>query len=180
MRAARGNAHRPGDDVPGDGADQGAEYHARVDDVGIDDSSADRLRHMRPKDEKCDEIEERGPGHGVLRPQHARRYDRGDRIGRIVQPIEKIERERHHDQSDQDRKREANGIHVKLFRSRLPARRRSFQRLARIAAWHGNGRDLRALWEHRVGIDTPSHTFSITMPLISFPTSSKRSTTFSR
>jgi hypothetical protein len=47
MRGGRGNAVVPGDDVPGDGADQRAEHHVVVDDTLVDDAFADRGRDMQ-------------------------------------------------------------------------------------------------------------------------------------
>ena len=45
VRGARRNAVVPGDEVPGDGADQRAEDHAVVDERGIDDALAHRGGH---------------------------------------------------------------------------------------------------------------------------------------
>ena len=106
-----------------------------VDDVGADDARADRLGDMQAEEQEGDEVEERGPEHGILRPQHARRDDGGDGIRCVVQAVQEVEEQRDADQADEKRKGEG--------------RRPSAQ------------------------------TFSITMPLISLATSSKRSTTFS-
>ena len=67
---------------------------------------------MGAENQKGNEIEEGSPHDGMLRAQHSRRYDCGDGIGRIMQSVEKIERKRHHDQADQERKRESNDIHI--------------------------------------------------------------------
>ena len=72
----------------------------------VDDAGPDRLRHMRAEKQEGDEIEERGPDDRVLRTQHAGRHDGGDRIRRVVQPVEEIEQQRDGDQSDQQRQRE--------------------------------------------------------------------------
>ena len=88
---------------------------------------------MQPKEQEGDEIEEGSPEDRILRPQDPRRYDRRNRIGSIMQAVEKIEQQGDANQADEKGKGE-RGVH---------------------------------------------QTFSITMPLISLATSSKRSTTFS-
>jgi hypothetical protein len=52
---------------------------------------------MQPEEQKGDEVEERGPSHGYVRGKNTRRYDRCNRIGGVMQAVEKIE-----DESDQD------------------------------------------------------------------------------
>ena len=118
MRAAGGNAGPPGDQIPGDRAHQGPEDHPRVDDLGGHDPGADGLRDMQPEDQERDEVEECRPHHRIARPQHARRDDGRDRVGGIVQAIEKIEHKRDHDQADQDRQAEYR-IHAELVRSQM-------------------------------------------------------------
>ena len=107
-----------------------------------DDAGADGLRHVQAEEQEGDEVEERRPDHRVLRAQHARRDDGGDRIGGVVQAVEEIERER-----DGDQARSAAAARARRVHQRAPCR---------------------------------AQTCSITMPLISLATSSKRSTTFSR
>ena len=63
------------------------------------DAGADGLRHVQPEEQERDEIEERSPRHGIVRPQHAGRDDGRDRIGGVVQSVEEIERQRDDDQS---------------------------------------------------------------------------------
>src|SRR6266540_2008123 len=67
---------------------------------------------MRAEHQKGDEVEEGGPRHRMLRPQHARRHDGGDRIGSVVQAIEEVEGDRDQDQRDQQRQRERDRVHV--------------------------------------------------------------------
>ncbi len=139
VRTGGRNAQSPGDQVPDDGADQGGEYHLRIDDAGFDDAGADGVRDVEPEHQEGDEIEERRPQHRILRPQHPGRDDGRDRVGGVVQSVEEVEQQRDCDQSDQNRKTK-RGVHC----AALP------------------------------------YTCSITMLLISFATSSKRSATFSR
>jgi len=57
---------------------------------------------VKPEHREGDEIEERSPEHRVMRPQHAGRYDGGDRVGGVVQPVEKIKQQRDGDQARQN------------------------------------------------------------------------------
>jgi hypothetical protein len=111
VRAARRDAEGPGDEVPGDRAGKCTEYDARVDDIGRHDADPDRLRHVRAEHQEGDEIEEGGPYDRLLRPQHPRGDDGGDRVRRVVQAVEEVERQRDHDQRDQDRQGERDRVH---------------------------------------------------------------------
>jgi hypothetical protein len=86
------------------------------------DAGTDGLRHVRPEHCESDKIEERGPYHGALRAQHPRRHDSSDRVRRIVQAVEKVERQRDDHQRDQDRQGERDGVHVAITRSRSRCR----------------------------------------------------------
>ena len=101
VRAARWDAERPGDEIPGDRACERAEDHPRIDDARGDDPGTERLSHLQAEEQKGDEVEEGRPGHRVMRPQHARGDDRRDRVGGIVHAVEKIEQEVDGDQADQ-------------------------------------------------------------------------------
>jgi hypothetical protein len=102
---------RAGDDVPGNGARERAEHDARVDEFGGNDTGADRLRHMRPEDQESNKIEEGSPYHRVLRPQYASRDNGGDRVRGVMQAVEEIKGQRDHDQGDQNRQSERDGVH---------------------------------------------------------------------
>ena len=78
----------------------------------LDDARPDRLRHVQPEYRERDEIEERGPDDRGLRPQHARRHDGRDRVGRVVKPVQEVEQQRDRDQRDEDGKSERGGVHV--------------------------------------------------------------------
>ena len=52
---------------------------------------------MQAKDQEGDEIEERGPGHRIVRTQNAGRNDSRDRIRGIIHAVEKIECQRDQD-----------------------------------------------------------------------------------
>lgn len=103
MAGRRGDAQRPGDEVPGDRAHQSAEDHLRVDDRRVDNALAHRFGDVQAKEEEGDEVEEGGPGDGILRLQYAGRHDGRDRVRRVVQAIEKIKGQRDADQRDQQR-----------------------------------------------------------------------------
>jgi hypothetical protein len=107
--ARRGwDAGQPGDDVPGDRAGERAE-HQPVGDLGdVDDAGADGLGHVQAEEDEGHEVEERGPGDGVAGAQHARGDDGGDRVGRVVQAVQEVERQR---DGDQQPEREGGGVH---------------------------------------------------------------------
>jgi hypothetical protein len=84
----------PGDQVPDDSTHQRGEDHLGIDDAGFDDPGADGVGDVKPEHEKGDEIEERRPQHGVVRPQHPGRYDRRNRVGGVVQSVEEVEQQR--------------------------------------------------------------------------------------
>lgn len=88
---------------------------------------------MQPEKQECYEIEESCPKDSIVRSQHAGRNDGCDRIGRVVQAVQKIKEQRDPDKAHKQGEGKCN-LH---------------------------------------------QTFSITIPLISLATSSKRSTTFS-
>ena len=155
VRAARWNPERPGDQVPEDRAHERAEHDAWIDHIGGDDADADGLRDMRTEEQKGDEIEKSSKSYGCLRPQYACRDDGCDRIGCVVQTVEKIERQRDQNQCDQQRERERDRIHPNADPTPSCPTRNAPKR-------------------------QKAHTFSSMMPWISLPTSSKRSTTFSR
>ena len=111
VRAARRNTEEPRDQIPDDGAGQRAEHDARIDDLRFDDAGAERLRHVQAEHQEGDEIEERRPGDGVLRAQHARRHDGGDRIRRVVEAIEEIECQGERDQRNEQRQGERGRLH---------------------------------------------------------------------
>src|SRR3954451_6126910 len=83
----------------------------RVDYVSGDDTGPDGLGDMRAENQEGDEIEEGGPEYGMLRAHHAGRDDGGDRVRRVMQAVEKVEGEGHHDEPDQDRECKRDGIH---------------------------------------------------------------------
>jgi len=70
------------------------------DDREVDHAAADRLGDVRAEDEGGDEVEERRPDHGFLRRQHPRRDHGGDRVRRVVEAVQEIERQRDEDDED--------------------------------------------------------------------------------
>ena len=65
-----------------------------------------------PKIRKATKLKKAAQDDRVLRAQHARRDDGGDRVRGVVQAVEEIEGERDHDERDQDRQGERDGVHV--------------------------------------------------------------------
>jgi len=68
-----------------------AEDHRVVDRRRRDDSRADGLRHRHPENEEGDEVEEGSPDHGLQGGENAGGYDRRDRVGGVVEPVEEVE-----------------------------------------------------------------------------------------
>ena len=93
VRRARGQAEVPGDHVPYDGSHQSGEDDRVCEDPLIDHILGDRAGHRRSEDQECREVEERGPRDSQSRREDARRDDRRDRVGRVVEPVEEVERQ---------------------------------------------------------------------------------------
>jgi hypothetical protein len=111
VAAARGNPQVPREHVPDDRAGQRAEDDAAIDDARVHDPGADRLRHVQTEHRERDEVEERRPGNGDLRAQHARCDHGGDRVRRVVQAVQEVEQERDRNQADENREPERIGAH---------------------------------------------------------------------
>jgi hypothetical protein len=94
VRRRRRNAVVPGDDVPGQGADQGPEDHVVIDEARVDRPLADRRRHLELKHPEGGKVEERGEQHRLLRGQGTGRDDRRDGVRAIVKPVHEVERQR--------------------------------------------------------------------------------------
>jgi len=78
----------------------------------IDDACADGLSDMQSEEQEGDEVEECRPEHGGVRRHHSRRYDCGDRVGGIVQAVQKVKYQSDGDEAEQDAK--ASSIHGPL------------------------------------------------------------------
>ncbi len=124
-RAAR-DAVVPGDDVPGDGAHQGAEDDVGVHHPRLDDALADGGRHAQVEDEDGDEVEEGGEHHRLPRLEHAGGNHRGDRVGGIVEAVHEVEHDGHRDEQRHDPQGGLYGLHwsaargLRSFRGRCP------------------------------------------------------------
>jgi hypothetical protein len=55
---------------------------------------------MQAKEHEGDEIEESGPKHSILRPQHTSRNNRRDGVRGVVQAVQEIEGQRDRDEAD--------------------------------------------------------------------------------
>jgi hypothetical protein len=114
--AGRGwDALDPGDDVPEHGPDQRAKHDCRGHRIGIDDTLADGFRHVQPDQPIGGKVADSGKDHGSNRRQQARGDHGRDRVGRIVQAVEKVESQRHDDEADKQG-------HGKLVHCRSPVR----------------------------------------------------------
>ena len=114
------------------------EDHRGVDDGGVDDAGADRLRHMQAEEQEGDEVEERGPEHGIAAARSTR--------------VETM-------------------VAMELAASCRPLRKSNSSATAIRPTSSGRA---------EASMCVRPQTCSMTMPLISLATSSKRSTTFSR
>ena len=97
-----------GDDVPEHRPDECAEDHGGSHQVFVDQTLADGVRdfvQLRPsqRQEVSGEVEEGGEGDRPDRLQQPRSHHGRDRVGRVVQSVQKVERERDDDQADQQR-----------------------------------------------------------------------------
>ena len=98
--AGRGrDAFQPGDDVPEHRADQRPEHDRRGDQILVDQALADRVRDLvkfghRKRQEIGGEIEEGGEGDRLGRAEQPGRDHGCNRIGGVVQAVQKIERKR--------------------------------------------------------------------------------------
>ena len=93
VRGARGKTEPPRDDVPGDRADETGEDHGVREHGRFHDICRDRGGDRGPEDQERREVEERGPRHRLLRREHARRDDGRDRVRRVVEAVEEVERQ---------------------------------------------------------------------------------------
>src|SRR5690349_6605226 len=100
MRAAGGDTGPPDAQVPRDGTLESREDHARANHPRINDASADRLGDMQAEEQESDEVEEGSPKDGRAGRQNARRHDRGNRIGGVMQPVEEVENEGEGDEAN--------------------------------------------------------------------------------
>jgi hypothetical protein len=92
VRAARRKSQPPGNQIPTNCPHERAKYHSCVDHVGSNNPGSNGLGYVEPKEQKGDEIEERRPRHGILRPQHTGGDNGCYRIGGVMQSVQKIKR----------------------------------------------------------------------------------------
>src|ERR1700682_1286738 len=117
MRARRRYAKSPSQQIPTYRAHQCAEDYTIVDDIGPDYPRSDGLGDIQAKEQKGDEVEEGGPKHRILRTQDPGRDNRCDGVRRIVQAIEKIERQSDGNQPNEIKKRAVHRNAPKRSRS---------------------------------------------------------------
>ena len=89
-------------EIPDDGTSQGCEDKGIVQDHDVDDPLANRVGHGCTKDKHCQEIEGRGPIYRDTRCEHTRRDNRGNGVRCVVKAVDKIEGQRHKDQTQHD------------------------------------------------------------------------------
>ncbi len=102
MRAAGRHTSPPGDHVPGDRAHERGKDHSRVDDRRIDDARANRLGDVKSKKQECNEVEEGCPKYRRPGGQDTGGDNGGDRVGRIMQAVEKVENKGDDDKADEE------------------------------------------------------------------------------
>ena len=100
VRGARRHAVVPGDQVPGDRADQRAEDHVLSTNAGST-MPLPMVAATSSSKNATREIEERRPEHG-LRAQHAGRHDGGDGVRRVVKAVHEVEHQRERISSTSD------------------------------------------------------------------------------
>lgn len=120
---ARRDAVVPGDDVRGDGAEEGAEDEVVVNHPGIDDALADGAGHLELKDEERDEVEEGRPGNRLVGLQHFGGDDGGDGVGGIVEAVHEVEQQGDDDQPGDDPEPDLYVFHgdAQAFSSTMPS-----------------------------------------------------------
>ena len=112
VRRAAGNAVVPGDDVPGDGTYEGAKHHVRIHHARLHDALAHRSRHAEVEHKNRDEVEECREQHCLRRLEHTSGDHRGNRVGRIVEPVHEVEQERQRDEQNHNPQGCLYGFHV--------------------------------------------------------------------
>ena len=109
VRRAGRNAVVPGDEIPGDGTDQGAEDQLIVDEAGIDDPLAHRGGHAQVKEEHGDDVEECRPEDCLPGLEHAGGNHGRNGVRRVVKAVHEVERQRQRNQQNQ---REGNRAEI--------------------------------------------------------------------
>ena len=115
MAGGRGDAFQPGQHIPEHRPDERAEDHGGGNDILVDDPATYRFGDVETDDPVGREVAGRGKDHRGDGRKQLGRDNRGDRIGGIVQAVEEIERQRHGDQADEQRKGELVHCFAALF-----------------------------------------------------------------
>ena len=100
VRRRRRDPEVPRQDVPHDRPEEASENDVRVDDRNVDQPLPHRLRDGGAKGERRDEVEEGRPEDRLERGKDARGYHRGDRVRRVVHPVDEVEDERDRDDEE--------------------------------------------------------------------------------
>ena len=111
MRATGGDAACPRDHIPEGRAHKSPEDHGSINGGGRDDAAAQRLRNMQPKEQEGDEVEESGPCHSHLRPEHTGGHNRRDGIGRIMEAVDEVKQQGQCNQAHKQRQRDRDNVH---------------------------------------------------------------------
>src|SRR6266545_4653354 len=101
VRRGGGQSVIPGDQVPGDRADQRRHHqHQAVEPGGrVDDALADGARHLGAE-ERPEQVADRGQHQRRAGRQRPGRHRRGDRVGGVVEPVGVVEAHREDDDRD--------------------------------------------------------------------------------
>ncbi len=90
--------------IPDDGSDQARENNLVVHLVHVDHPGAHGLGNGCPKGEGGNKIEHCSPDNPLQRGQYSRGNHRGDRVGRIMEAVDKIKSQRQNDNDDDQNK----------------------------------------------------------------------------
>jgi hypothetical protein len=97
-----GQAEPPGEEVPGDRADERGQNRGHGDGGGIDEAAANGLGDGGAH-HGAEEVEERGHHDGLARGEHLGRDDRGDGVGGVVEAVDVFEHQGR-EQNDQEKR----------------------------------------------------------------------------
>jgi hypothetical protein len=114
VRGRCGKAKPPGEQVPGDRAEEAGEHDVLVHMLEADHAAADGFGDLGAKEKSGDKVKRGGPQHSESRRQHAGGDDGGDAVGGIVKAVEEVE-----DKCDQDRDQDKQDVFVHLSRFQI-------------------------------------------------------------
>ncbi|KAG1320949.1 hypothetical protein G6F63_014013 [Rhizopus arrhizus] len=111
----------PGDQVPDDAAQQGAQDHLRsdVDHVGVEQARGNGQRH-RSTGQCTDEVHEGGQHHRPAGREHLGRHHGGNGVGGVVEAVDELENESGQDHHQDKGQHAAASVSCSSTRSGMP------------------------------------------------------------